>query len=269
VIVSRTNIVLAVLLVVVVILTASSRVDYSRPNIEVLPDMKYTPAWTAFSRNPNFRNGRTLQAPVPGTIARGEHPLHFAATMEGAVRAGEELRNPYDVHTVDNAEPASIGTGLPGGPGEASQDEAGAAALQDNRNSAREHLRQSVQRGSDVYRVFCICCHGPSGLGDGPVPKRGFPPPPSLLTGKSPQMKDGQLFHILTYGQGSMSSFAAQLSPERRWDVINYIRGLQQNAPSIALPAVIWPASESNASSDEQRDKAPTPSESKEEDNVQ
>ena len=41
-------------------------------------------------------------------------------------------------------------------------------------------------------------------------------------------MKDGQLFHILTYGQGSMSSMAAQLSRDRRWDVINFVRSLQQ-----------------------------------------
>ena len=49
------------------------------------------------------------------------------------------------------------------------------------------------------------------------------------------QMKDGQLFHILTYGQGSMTSFAAQLTPDGRWDVINYVRRLQQQeAPSQA-----------------------------------
>ena len=44
-------------------------------------------------------------------------------------------------------------------------------------------------------------------------------------------MKDGQLFHILTYGQGSMSPFAAQLARDRRWDVINYVRSMQAKAP--------------------------------------
>ena len=52
-----------------------------------------------------------------------------------------------------------------------------------------------------------------------------------MLTGKSLQMKDGQLFHILTYGQGSMSPFAAQLSRDSRWDVINFVRDMQQKAP--------------------------------------
>ncbi len=68
--------------------------------------------------------------------------------------------------------------------------------------------------------------------------KRGFPPPPSLLTGKSPQTKDGQLFHILTYGQANMPDFAAQLSPARRWDVINYIRSLQTQRTAAEVQTV-------------------------------
>ena len=102
---------------------------------------------------------------------------------------------------------------------------------------ARERLAASVQRGGDIFRVFCITCHGPKGAGDGLVPQRGFPPPPSMTTGKSMQMKDGQLFHIITYGQGSMASYAVQLSPERRWDVINYVRSLQQQAGASVAPA--------------------------------
>ena len=163
---SRTNIVLASLLGMVAILTAATRVDYTQPNIEILPDMKYTPAWTAYASNPVFANGRTLQAPVQGTIARGHMPLHFEATKEDAIRAGNEIVNPYQ---------------------------------NDESSEAAEKLQLSKQRGGDTYRVFCLCCHGATGAGDGPVTKRGFPPPPSLLTGKSPQMTDGQLFHVLTY----------------------------------------------------------------------
>jgi mono/diheme cytochrome c family protein len=41
-------------------------------------------------------------------------------------------------------------------------------------------------------------------------------------------MKDGQMFHVLTYGQGNMPSFAAQLSREDRWNVILHVRMLQK-----------------------------------------
>jgi mono/diheme cytochrome c family protein len=203
--ISRMNVVLAGLLALVLGLAALVRVDYSKPNLEVLPDMKYTPAWSAYANNPNFSNGRTLQAPVVGTIARGDLPLHFEATKEDALRAGEELRNPLSSTADTEQGPAS--------------------------EAEKERLKASLQRGGEVYRVYCIACHGAAAAGDGPVSQRGFPPPPSLLTGKSRQMKDGQLFHILTYGQGSMSSFAPQLSHARRWDVIHYIRDLQSKAP--------------------------------------
>ncbi len=222
--ISRTNIVLAALLLGVMLLTLTTRVDYSRPNIEILPDMKYTPAWTTYAANPNFANGRTLQAPVPGTLARGEQPLPYTATPESAVRAGEELRNPYDVDTGKIEERNTTDGASRGDQG--SVDDERAKKIADDEQS----LRDSVRRGGDTYRVFCIPCHGPAGGGDGLVAQRGFPPPPSFLTGKSPQMKDGQLFHILTYGQGNMSPMAAQLSPARRWDVINYVRSIQQAA---------------------------------------
>jgi len=197
---TRINIVLALLLVAVVLPTLVVRVDYSQPNIEILPHMKYSSAYDAFSTNPNFANGRTLQAPVSGTIARGDLPLDFAATPEDAIRAGEQLQSPFAA--VDGMA-----------------------------------LSAAIEQGAEVYRIFCDTCHGAGGAGDGPVPKRGFPPPPSLLTGKSVTMKAGQLFHILTYGQGSMPTFTAQLSRENRWEVIEYIRSLQQDAARKAAIA--------------------------------
>jgi mono/diheme cytochrome c family protein len=40
-------------------------------------------------------------------------------------------------------------------------------------------------------------------------------------------MKDGQIFHVLNFGQGNMSSYASQISREDRWKVILYVRSLQ------------------------------------------
>lgn len=185
----RANYVLAALVVAVLVLAVSLNSGRSRPHYEIMTEMKYSPAYAAFSENPIFSDRRTMQLPVSGTLARDEQPLDYAATPADAVRAGEELTNP-----------------LP------------------QENAA---LSASIARGADAYRVYCAVCHGASGDGDGPVAKRGFPPPPSLSTGGSTKMKDGQLFHILTFGQRSMPKFAAQLTVQQRWDTINYIRSLQ------------------------------------------
>ena len=55
----------------------------------------------------------------------------------------------------------------------------------------------------------------------------GVPAPPSLVTGNTTKMRDGQLFHIITYGRLNMPSQAGLLAPEDRWAVILHIRSLQ------------------------------------------
>lgn len=84
------------------------------------------------------------------------------------------------------------------------------------------------QRGAQVYAQQCVVCHGAGGKGDGPVSLRGVPPPASLIAEKAVKMKDGQLFHVITYGQVNMASYAAQVERDDRWAVILHIRQLQQ-----------------------------------------
>jgi mono/diheme cytochrome c family protein len=83
------------------------------------------------------------------------------------------------------------------------------------------------ERGSIVFANFCQVCHGPLGQGNGPITQGGFPPPASLLADRAVRMKDGQMFHVLTYGQGNMPAFRFQLSRDDRWNVILHVRMLQ------------------------------------------
>lgn len=86
----------------------------------------------------------------------------------------------------------------------------------------------AANRGAVVYANFCLPCHGPSGRGDGTVAQRGFPTPPSLLAPNARGLADGRIFHILTYGQGNMPSYASQIAPDDRWRAVTYVRVLQQ-----------------------------------------
>ncbi len=204
--ISGLNRLLLTALIVVLAILALVRVDHSRPNFQIIlgNDMTYSPAYGAYAANANFANGRTIQEPVVGTLARGEQRFNFQATPEDAVRAGERLTSPY--------------------------------------SKSAEEQNAAADRGAIVFQKFCTSCHGGDGTGNGPVAQRGFPPPPSLLTGKSREMKDGQLFHILTRGQNNiMPMFDVQLPPSRRWDVVAYIRRLQQSAPPAA-PTTAAPA---------------------------
>ncbi len=180
----KLNLFLLVLLAAVVAANFGLSDNPGRRNLEILPEMVRSLAYKSFSANPNFADGKTLQPPPEGTIARGAHPLHYAATPEDAARAGRELIAP--------------------------------AAL-----------RSDPARGVAVFQTYCQPCHGGAGKGDGPVALRGFPPPPSFLADRAMRLSDGQMFHIITYGQKNMPSYAAQIFPEDRWRVIAYVRSLQ------------------------------------------
>jgi mono/diheme cytochrome c family protein len=161
----------------------------ARPNFEFLPQLARAPRYNAFAPNQNFPDGATLQRPEPGTIPRELMPLHYAATPQDALRAGEQLQSPV----------------------------------------APENQR-ARDRGAFVFANYCVVCHGAGGAGNGPVAQRGYPPPPSLLAEHAQKMKEGQLFHILSYGQNNMPSYASQLSREDRWNAILYVRTLQRAA---------------------------------------
>jgi mono/diheme cytochrome c family protein len=112
-----------------------------------------------------------------------------------------------------------------------------AATPEDAKRAGRELVNPyraanaaALVRGEAVYTTFCLTCHGPQGKGDGPVAQRGFPAPPSLLAPNALGLADGQLFHILTWGQNNMPSYGPQVDREDRWRVILYVRSLQRAA---------------------------------------
>lgn len=98
---------------------------------------------------------------------------------------------------------------------------------------------EAVARGEFVFKTYCETCHGPTGVGDGPVASRGFPTPASLLAANARAMADGRIFHVVTYGQGNMPGHASQIEPKDRWKVALWVRHLQQEAgPLVEEPLV-------------------------------
>jgi mono/diheme cytochrome c family protein len=81
-----------------------------------------------------------------------------------------------------------------------------------------------------VYTIYCRVCHGPAGEGDGTVAQRGFPTPPSLLAANARNYADGRIFHIVSFGQGNMPGYAAQIEPADRWKATLWVRRLQEEA---------------------------------------
>jgi mono/diheme cytochrome c family protein len=184
------NFLLALGLVMSLLLNVMVRRPAARPNYEYFPDMARGARYSAFSHNPNFADGMTLRAPVPGTISREVPPLPKANAP------GPPMTSPF-----------------------ASDD------------------RTAQLGGAQVFANFCQPCHGADAKGDGLVVKHGFPAPPSLLTPRTEQMPDAQIFRIITNGQGGMPSYGAQIPREDRWRAVAYLRALQHGQIETPRPA--------------------------------
>lgn len=85
---------------------------------------------------------------------------------------------------------------------------------------------ENIERGKEVYDIFCLVCHGETALGDGILfTNKTFPiEPTSLLDEKSTSRPDGEIYHIITNGGAAMGPHAAQIRPDDRWKVIMYVR---------------------------------------------
>lgn len=148
--------------------------------------------------SPIFANGMASRPLVPGTVARGQLVL--------------------DEHFLTGRVEDGLATEFP-------------------ERVARQPVQQVLARGLLQYEIFCAPCHDRTGHGQGMVPRRGFPSPPSFHTDRLRQAPLGHLFDVPTNGFGRMPSYQDRVSAEDRWAIAAYIRVLQfsQSAPASTL----------------------------------
>ena len=84
---------------------------------------------------------------------------------------------------------------------------------------------ESIKKGMLFYRGNCMPCHGEKGDGDGPK-REELPRKPGDFTDrrKMSTMADGEIFWKMSKGRDPMPSFAAKLSEEQHWHLVNYVR---------------------------------------------
>src|SRR5690349_11470146 len=146
-------------------------------------DMRHQSRYGEQRESSLFADGKAVQAPPDGTIARGDPALE--------------------------------------------------AALQDRPQMTAALLA----RGRERFGIYCAVCHDAAGYGQGIVPSRGFPHPPSYHIDRLRNAPSSYLVDVITHGHGAMYSYADRVAPADRWAIAAYIQALQlsQNAPAAAL----------------------------------
>jgi S-disulfanyl-L-cysteine oxidoreductase SoxD len=89
---------------------------------------------------------------------------------------------------------------------------------------------ENLVRGKALFLTNCAPCHGESGLGNGPVAHLLKDQPKNLVTGQSKDLPDGYIYGVIRNGIVLMPSYADAMSSSERWQVVLYVRSLQQSA---------------------------------------
>jgi len=109
------------------------------------------------------------------------------------------------------------------------------AGAEKNKNPlAGDFSEDTLKVGLKFYVTNCAICHGEQGQGGEKlsVAQTMALKPPSLLSDKVTKWTDGQIYHVITVGQGVMGPYASHIPQNSRWQVVNYIRTLQKAGSS-------------------------------------
>jgi len=94
-----------------------------------------------------------------------------------------------------------------------------------------------VERGRQRYTIYCQPCHDAKGDGKGILFQRGNVPTASFHQEKIINYPDGQIFDVITNGQGLMPGYRWPIPPADRWAIISYVRQLERERLARAAAA--------------------------------
>jgi len=138
-------------------------------------------------------------------------PAYKAFAPNPVTRDGLTLQHPVAGTIARGYQPFHYG------PGEDEAERAGRELQNPYHASA-----QTLEEGKALYETYCLVCHGEQGKGDGPVGEK-IQHPPSYLSDRLMQFRQGRIFHTIGMGTKKMPSYAAQLSADERWKVVTYV----------------------------------------------
>jgi mono/diheme cytochrome c family protein len=85
---------------------------------------------------------------------------------------------------------------------------------------------ESIERGRELFGIYCSVCHGTQGQADGPM-STPMPFIPSIVTPQAQGYTDGYIYAMITSGRGLMPRYGDRVRGDDRWHLVNYLRVLQ------------------------------------------
>lgn len=83
----------------------------------------------------------------------------------------------------------------------------------------------NLEKGKELYNIYCISCHGKKGDGNGYLSQaEKFEGIPSY---KDREITAGSIYHVIIHGKNLMGSHSGQLTYNERWQIIHYVEQLR------------------------------------------
>jgi mono/diheme cytochrome c family protein len=98
---------------------------------------------------------------------------------------------------------------------------------------------RSLDNGRKLFQINCAVCHGTVGQGNGRAVMYGMAGI-SLVNDRARGLSDGYIWGMMRNGRGLMPTYN-RIEELERWDVVNYVRGLQGRYPvdtTMARPGI-------------------------------
>ncbi len=94
-----------------------------------------------------------------------------------------------------------------------------------------------IKEGERLYMIYCGICHGGNHDGNGPLYASGkfSAMPANLKDPKYMAMNVGTMYAAIKFGKNLMGSYASQLNPKQRWQVIAHIKKMQSENGGAAF----------------------------------
>lgn len=168
------------------------------------PDMAFSRAYETYTDD----NPRGTMKPVANTISRNALPSSELYQQEKSVIYSYNYTRFFQNNDVDKAR-------------------AGAEL-----NNPYKPTEMVLARAKVIYDKQCAICHGEKGMGDGKLIVRedgsdgAYKAVPPKYSDRLVGMKDGEIFHSITYGKNLMGPHAAHVKADDRWKLVCYIKEL-------------------------------------------
>lgn len=169
------------------------------PGRVYMPDMMYSRAYEAYTLAPEGSPVKySSLLPVAGTIPRGILPSDTNG-LKNESMIKSYLMKQYFPNTPEGYEKASeLQNPLP-------------------------KTKANIERGKELYSIYCSPCHGDAGDGQGPVVASGKYNGVPTYKDRLPTINDGKAYFSICYGKGKMGSHSGQINPTEIWKVVMYI----------------------------------------------